>query len=282
LACLAFLGGAFFVVARHKTTPQPRRVVYYYTWGLYQQRGRGKKEEVRTLLFVDADGQERPQSSIDLKAPHELRLAYTRSLFSTLLLRPKHDRILVVGLGGGGMVRFANHALTGTHVDAVEIDPAVVEVAEKFFGTASGPRTSIFTEDAFDFIGRAQEPYDVIYMDAFLRPPKDSRLGELPARLRTSSFLRQLAGHLKPGGLVAFNLVRTDLSTAADLAVITESFPTVYQFTVAGTGNLVVIGADATKKLSRAQIEAAALRLEAGKIDLPFVEMAGALIEGPS
>lgn len=233
--------------------------------------------DVRSLFFVDKDGSEQRQSSVDLNEPHQLQLGYTRTFFSTLLLRPEQERILIVGLGGGGMVRFANHELPQLQVDAVEIDPVVVDVAEQFFGTKAGPNTTIFTQDAFVFLKKPHGPYDVIYMDAFLRPRGDSDLEKIPQRLKTAEFIREIQTQLKPGGLIAFNLIEWEGTTPDDLAAIDSVFPSVYRFSVPGRGNLVVIGSMTPEKLSRDELAARATQLTEREIDLPFADFVDAL-----
>ncbi len=198
-------------------------------------RGRGT---VRSLLFVDEDGAEQCQSSLDLAAPGTLRLGYTRALFASLLFRHPQERVLVVGLGGGGMVRFLREKFPGTVVEAVEIDPVVVRLATEAFGVVPGPGTRLHTADAFEFFRSGHGAFDAIYLDAFLRAPE---LGERTARLKTRDFLATLREHLAPGGVVAFNLIGADPGTPEDLAAIRAVFPGTASFPVPGTGNLVVI-----------------------------------------
>lgn len=212
----------------------------------------------RSLTFVDAEGREQLQSRIDLDAPSRLELRYSRAMFASFLLRETQPRVLIVGLGGGGMVRFLNAAMPETQVDVVEIDPAVVKAAAEYFGTDNGPRTTIHTADGFEYLGDETGPkYDVIYMDAFLRPSVDSvaaALQEKTQRLKTAAFLEQIRARLVDGGdssgLVVFNLIKREASTDNDLAAIRSVFPTVYEFDVAGTGNLVVIGSTDTERIS--------------------------------
>ena len=126
-----------------------------------------EREKIRSLMFVDGEsGLEQRQSAIDMDAPEEMQLGYTRSLFASFLFRHPQERVLIVGLGGGGMVRFLNHHFTETQVDAVEIDPEVVKIAADYFGTREGERTTIHTEDAFVYLKSLHGPYDAIYMEA--------------------------------------------------------------------------------------------------------------------
>ena len=195
---------------------------------------------VRSMLFVEPDGLEVRQSAIDLKRPGELALSYTRAMFASLLFKHPQERVLVVGLGGGSMVRFLNHHFPDTRVDAVEIDPAVVTIAEEVFGTRESPGTKIFTEDAFKFLARDQGKYDAIYMDAFLEPGEDTDARGIPKRLKTIEFLKGLRRHLGEGGVVAFNLAEHP-GLKRDFEAIAAAFPVVYTSQVPGTRNHVVI-----------------------------------------
>lgn len=220
------------------------------------------REGIRSLMFVGEHGTEQRQSAIDLDHPEQLVLAYTRAIFASYLFRQPQDRVLIVGLGGGGMVRFLNHHFPKTQVEAVEIDPAVVAVAAEFFGTMGGPRTTIHTEDAFVFLREPQGPYDVIYMDAFLVPPMDSDLGEKTHRLKTTAFLEGLQRHLKPEGLLACNLIERDASTQRDLEALRSAFAQVHTFTAPGSGNLVVVASRSEARLTETQLRERASMLE--------------------
>lgn len=240
---LALLGGVIAVLA-WLAFPSPEArygpVIHEQRsdYSLLRVRERGT---VRSLLFVDEAGEEQCQSSIDLADPGALQLGYTRGLFLSLLQRDPQERVLILGLGGGGMVRFLRHHFPATVVEAVEIDPAVVAVARSHFGIADGPATHLHTADAFDFVATTGEVYDAIYLDAFLRAPEASGLEEKTRRLKTREFLGQLRDRLTPGGLVAFNLIAADPRTEEDLAAIRDVFPGMARFAVPDSGNLVVI-----------------------------------------
>lgn len=196
---------------------------------------------VRSLLFVAENGEEHCQSAIDRSSPATLRHGYAKALFGSFLIRYPQERVLIIGLGGGGMVRFLNAKFPSTLVEAVEIDPAVVEIAGTFFGTVAGPKTRLHTADAFEFFDTDRGAFDAIYCDAFLRAPVESGLGEKTRRLKTREFLETLRHHLVPGGVVAFNLIEADPRTPDDIAAIGEVFGEVLRFGVPGTGNLAVI-----------------------------------------
>ena len=218
---------------------------------------------VRSLLFVDEANIERCQSSIDLAAPATLKLAYSRGIFLSLLVRHPQDRALIIGLGGGGMVRFLNHHLPATTVEAVEIDPEVVKIALSHFGLKEGPKTRFHTADAFDFIPTSTGSFDSIYFDAFLRAPEASGLGEKTRRLKTRAFLTQVRDRIAPGGVVAFNIIPADPETEEDLASIREVFPGMARFAVPNSGNQVIIAQRSGAMPDQASLTARAAELDA-------------------
>ena len=240
-----------------------------------------EKERRRSLLFVGSDGREQLQSQIDLEEPETLQLPYTRGLFVSFLLHPEQEDVLIVGLGGGGMVRFLNGRLPEIAVTAVEIDPEVVAIAETYFGTAPGPKTTILTQDAFVLLADDSRSFDVIYMDAFLRPPDtEADLQEKAQRLKTTEFLREIRDRLNPGGVVAFNLIESDATTSRDLEAIRAVFSPVHLFEVGDSGNLVVVGSTAGDRLSEEELRRRAV--EWGDAHAPWAEGLGleGVVEG--
>jgi hypothetical protein len=80
------------------------------------------------------------------------------------------DRVMVVGAGGGFDVEAALRS-GARHVDAVEIDPAIVAVSHRFSAGApySDPRVSVHVDDARSFIAKASPGYDIVafgYLDS--------------------------------------------------------------------------------------------------------------------
>jgi len=204
-----------------------------------------RNRSVRTMIFVRDSGEEALESQIDLTKPHELRFTYLNFMFADFLLRPDHqpdDHALIVGLGGGSMVHFLQRYVPKLRVDAVEIDPVVVDMAQRYFGVENNQQVKLITQDAFVFFDETPSTYSTIYMDAFLKPAADTDNTGVPLNLRTQRFYKSLQKKLKPDGVVVFNInphpkVRDDLKT------IRESFPQTYVFTLPQQHGLVVVGA---------------------------------------
>src|SRR5258708_13034877 len=124
-----------------------------------------------------------------------------------LLYRPEPSSVLLVGLGGGALVRFLNHYFPDVHLDVVEIDPAVVEVARDYFGTRPVPGTRILVADGRDFLARSSERYDLILLDAHLYPSELTDGTGHPLSLRTAPFYPTLHHPPRPGGVVLINMI---------------------------------------------------------------------------
>jgi spermidine synthase len=86
-------------------------------------------------------------------------------------------------------------------IDAVEIDPAVVRVAYKYFDFVPLPTTRVFEEDGRVFakrMGKLRARYDLVMLDAF-----DHEY--IPEHLLTREFLQEIKGLLSEHGVLAAN-----------------------------------------------------------------------------
>ena len=199
--------------------------------------------DVRALTFVRDNGQEAVQSRVNLKTPHTLMSPYARGMFASYLYQPHPRRVLIVGLGGGAMVHFLTHHEPQVHIDAVEIDPVVVRLADRYFGVRSGGNVRVHTADAVTFVESSTGRYDLILMDAFLRPSDETDTTGVPTRLKTQTFLDRLKRALAPGGVVAFN-INEHHSMTDDIAAVAAAFANVAVYRCPPAANKVVIAAE--------------------------------------
>lgn len=116
------------------------------------------------------------------------------------LLRQAGARsVLMVGLGGGTLATMLHR--TGAEVVAVEIDPAIVELARTYF--AMPDEIEIHVGDGARFLARERRTFDAIVLDAY-------RGAEMPRHLMTPAFFNRVKARLKPGGIVLLNLIVGD------------------------------------------------------------------------
>ncbi len=103
---------------------------------------------------------------------------------------------LVIGLGGGSLVKQYNYH--SWKVDAVEIDPVVISMAEKYFGL-SRSEANIFEMDGRQYLASTEKKYDVIMLDAF-------GSSSIPFHLCTQEAFQLMANRLTSNGILAVNI----------------------------------------------------------------------------
>jgi spermidine synthase len=141
------------------------------------------------------------QTCISMKNPAHLVFAYTKMMLGALYLQPEPDTILIIGLGGGTLPSTLSRILPKAKIDTVEIDPAVVRVAQKYFNFRMASTMRVSEEDGRVFVKRAIKKgvtYDLIMLDAF-----DHEY--IPEHLLTQEFFREVKKIMTPGGVLAAN-----------------------------------------------------------------------------
>ncbi len=127
------------------------------------------EEEGQRCLSFSRKNEKARQTCQLLDNPREFVFSYTRMMMGALYLNPQPRNILIVGLGGGVLPTALAKIYPDTTIDVVEIDPAVVKVAQEFFGFQPGAKVRVFEEDGRVFIKRAVKAgqhYDLIMLDA--------------------------------------------------------------------------------------------------------------------
>jgi spermidine synthase len=158
-----------------------------------------ESDDERCMRFTKQTGAR--QSCISLKDPDSLVFNYAKMMLGALYLQPEPGRILIIGLGGGILTSTLARILPKAKIDTVEIDPAVVRVARKYFNFRITPAATVSEEDGRVFVKRAIKKgmkYDLIMLDAF-----DHEY--IPEHLLTQEFLREVKAVMAPEGVLAAN-----------------------------------------------------------------------------
>jgi spermidine synthase len=219
---------------------------------------------LRAMYFEHDDGSLVLQTRVNLAEPDRLVVAYQQGLFASYLFMPEPARALIVGLGGGGMVRFFQRRDAAVEIDAIDIDPVVVEVAQRYFGTVPSETVRLLTADGYRFIRYSPDLYDVIYQDAFLRPSDETDAAGVQLRIKDAPFYAEVRDRMTPQGVVAVNLY-PHAKREGDVAELRRAFPQVYIFRVKDEPNLIAIAT-----LDPRRVELAELRQRAAALDARF------------
>ena len=87
------------------------------------------------------------QTVVKLGDPDHLELPYARAVPIAFVFVEEPASALVIGLGGGTIPSFLRKHFPDMKIDAVDIDPAVVEVAKSHFGFREDAKMRAHVED---------------------------------------------------------------------------------------------------------------------------------------
>jgi hypothetical protein len=175
---------------------------YDTTWSPYY---RIRIAQIGGAVAIDANG-----------VPHQAAIPTEGSVYEIPYERfaGDPDRVLVVGAGNGNDVATALR-MGASRVDAVEIDPALLAIGERYHPEKpyDDPRVRRFVDDGRAFLEQSTDRYDLI---VFALPDSLTLLsGQSAVRLESFLFTREAfqaaADHLASGGAFAiYNFYREE------------------------------------------------------------------------
>jgi spermidine synthase len=191
VALLAIVTGAS-AVAQSKLIHSERSL--YREVLVYEGRGE------RCMCFVRECRIGR-QTCTDVANPDRIVMDYPQMMLGGLFVNPAPKEILIIGLGGGTLPRALSQIAPQARMDIIEIDPAVIKVAKRYFGFEQSERANAIQADGRVYVKRAmreQRRYDMIMLDAF-----DHEYN--PEHLLTREFLQEVKSLLAPNGVLVAN-----------------------------------------------------------------------------
>jgi len=200
------------------------------------------------------------QSLVKLDDPEYLGLFYVPVALTGIALSTEPRRFLIIGLGGGTLPAFLRKHYPDAEIDAVDINPEVAYAAKNYLGFREDKRMRIHIADGRKFVEAVQQPYDVIFLDAF---GSDA----VPAHLTTKEFLLAVRRAVRSDGVVIGNIWYTATSPPYDSMVHTyqETFGELHVLRVSGTSNRILYALPRSQPLGRAELAGLAQKLSAAK-----------------
>ena len=164
-------------------------------------------DETYPKPFVIDDGKSRflyfnvrlMQSEMSLKAPNDLAIRYTQKMMAFLLFQPRPKRIVLIGLGGGSLIKFCYHKMPGTQLTAVELDPDVIAFRDTFLLPPDDERLQVLEADGAQFLETTEKGIDALLVDAF------DKTGFAPS-LANREFFDNAFAKLSGNGVLVINL----------------------------------------------------------------------------
>lgn len=201
---------------------------------------------LRTLWFEKHGAR---QSVVKLGDVDHLELPYAKAMLVGLAFVEPPERIVVIGLGGGTIPSFLHKHYPNAMIDVVDIDPDVVYVAKRYLGFREDKNLQVHVADGRRFIEECEEPYDLIFLDAF-------GAENIPRHLSTREFLHAVRHALARGGVAVGNIWSRASNRLYDSMVRTyqDVFDHLYIFHVQGAGNKILVAVPRNLRLEKKKV----------------------------
>lgn len=172
--------------------------------------------ETEHLVSLCFDGRGM-QSTMLRAAPDALALGYTRTMMGFLLLQPEPARVGLIGLGGGSLVKYCHRNLPNTHLTAIEINPDVIALRDRFHIPPDDERLTIICADAAQHLSTTAHTFDALLLDGF-------NADGTPSELCSAAFHDTCRARLNDDGVLVVNLLGDDPRLGDRLARLHETF----------------------------------------------------------
>jgi spermidine synthase len=229
--------------------------IYVYAVGDYRSMTFGYNRKIYT------------ESVFNTKDDRDLPVPYTRYMTASLLYAKDIHSILEIGFGGGRTAWYLHRFLPDVPVTSVELDPAIVDLAHKYFGIRDEPNFRVVSEDGRKFLTNSKERYDIILIDAYRGP-------FVPFHLLTQEFYRVVKDHLADGGVVAQNVEPSTMLFDSAAMTIHAVFPQLDFYPT--EGNVVTIAYDGPERSAGDLAHSATERQSQLKLRYDLVHMLAA------
>ncbi|AMP16451.1 fused MFS/spermidine synthase [Collimonas pratensis] len=157
------------------------------------------------------------QSEMYLNEPDELLLGYTITMMGFLLFNDAPQKIAMIGLGGGSLVKYCYRHLPQSAIVVAENNPEVIALRKHFQIPQDDHRLQIVCMDGCQLVREADNEYDVLLVDGF------DRSGQ-PPQLCSQAFYDDCYQALAQGGMMVVNLLGSSSDTDLYLDRIQHSF----------------------------------------------------------
>ena len=179
------------------------------------------------------------ESIYNTRDERDLPVDYTRFMTASLMYAKDIHAILEIGFGGGRTSWYLHRFLPNVSVTSVELDPAVVELARKYFGIRDEPNFQVVNRDGRLFMSESKDRYDIILIDAYRGP-------FVPFHLLTKEFYQLVKNHLAEGGVVAQNVEPSTMLFDSAVKTINAVFPQLDFYRA--DGNIVTVAYDGAER----------------------------------
>lgn len=128
------------------------------------------------------------------------------------------ESVLVLGVAGGSVIKtLVDEIQFKGKITGVEIDEEVVRIANDYFQLHKIPNFNLIVGDAFEYVLKCQEKYDLIIIDVF----QDTTM---PSFLFEDHFIKHIQQILNIEGFILFNAMALEFSERRRNALYKSKF----------------------------------------------------------
>ena len=231
------------LILNFSTIASEREFVYLVSSDYGQVYVVQNKEGMRCLYIGDPNNQaDCIHTCINIYNPDLLEFDYQKFALSSLYAVPKPQKILVLGLGGGTLIKALMDLLPQAKIDVVEINDAIFEVAKEYFSFKPNVNTSVVISDGYEFVKKqAQDPalkkYDLIILDAF---DKDY----IPAQFLSKEFVHMVHSIVAAKGVVVVNTFANSKYAALEDGLYKDEFKQFLNLKTSNGNRLIITSPD--------------------------------------
>ncbi len=197
-----------------------------------------EEDNLRCMRFETRRKKITNQACIDLEDEQRLVFEYAHGVLAGYAIKPKPERILIIGLGGGVLSNVMQQISPNAEIVSVDIDPVVVKLARKYFNYQENEKVKTEIKDGRVFVKRAllkKEKYDWIILDAF-------NGDYIPEHLMTKEFLIEVKSLLTKGGILSANTFSNSKLYDYESVTYQNTFGDLQIYQAPTKGNRVIFG----------------------------------------
>ena len=172
------------------------------------------------------------QSTFKQGDPTYLGLLYASLVTTSFCFAKKLNKVLLLGLGAGDFLGYLMNYFPTAQVDAVEINPAMIDIVKKFREMDIKNLANYHCRDGFEYVDEIDGYYDLIFCDMYLEKPSVAK--------RYTNLFKKLKNCLNEGGVFVFNAY-IPLVPRAVVKGILENFEKIAAAMTDDEGNIVLI-----------------------------------------
>lgn len=129
--------------------------------------------------------------------PTYLGLLYAPLVTTSFCFAEKLNKVLLLGLGAGDFLSYFVNYFPTAQVDAVEINPVMIDIVKKFREVDMKTVANYHCKDGFKYVNEIKSSYDLIFCDMYFGKPLISN--------NYKDLFKKFKNLLNEGGVFVFN-----------------------------------------------------------------------------